>query len=68
MRTATSAMWGCWCRSTGRRSGWRPIRGPSRSERLVKAAESDSVLIAVPKPGQRVQPDAALATDPWWRL
>jgi hypothetical protein len=26
------------------------------------------VLVAVPKPGQRVQPDAALANDPWWRL
>jgi L-ascorbate metabolism protein UlaG (beta-lactamase superfamily) len=37
-------------------------------ERLIKAAESDSVLVAVPKPGQRVQPDAALANDPWWRL
>lgn len=38
------------------------------AERLVKAAESDNVLIAVPKPGQRVAPDAALANDPWWLL
>jgi L-ascorbate metabolism protein UlaG (beta-lactamase superfamily) len=37
-------------------------------ERLIKAAESDRVLVTVPKPGQRVQPDAALANDPWWRL
>ncbi|MGZ8713262.1 MAG: MBL fold metallo-hydrolase [Mycobacterium sp.] len=37
-------------------------------ERLVKAAEPEGVLIAVPKPGERVQPDAALAADPWWRL
>ena len=37
-------------------------------QRLVKAAESDKALIAVPKPGQRVQPDAALANDPWWLL
>ncbi|MGZ8813885.1 MAG: MBL fold metallo-hydrolase [Mycobacterium sp.] len=37
-------------------------------ERLVEAAEADGVLIAVPKPGERVQPDAALAADPWWRL
>jgi L-ascorbate metabolism protein UlaG (beta-lactamase superfamily) len=38
------------------------------AERLVKAAEDENVLIAVPKPGERVQPDAALAADPWWRL
>jgi len=37
-------------------------------ERLAEAAESEGVLIAVPKPGERVQPDAALAADPWWRL
>ena len=37
-------------------------------ERLIKAADSEGVLIAVPKPGERVQPDAALAADPWWRL
>ncbi|MBY0289114.1 MAG: MBL fold metallo-hydrolase [Mycobacteriaceae bacterium] len=37
-------------------------------QRLVKAAEADNALIAVPKPGQRVQPDAALANDPWWLL
>ena len=37
-------------------------------QRLVKAAESDKALIAVPKPGQRIQPDAVLANDPWWLL
>ncbi len=37
-------------------------------ERLVEAAEAEGVLIAVPKPGERVQPDEALAADPWWRL
>ena len=37
-------------------------------ERLVKAADTDKVLIAVPKPGERVQPDAAFANDPWWLL
>ena len=37
-------------------------------ERLIKAADSERVLVALPKPGQRVQPDEALANDPWWRL
>jgi L-ascorbate metabolism protein UlaG (beta-lactamase superfamily) len=37
-------------------------------ERLVQAAEADKVLLAIPKPGQRVQPDEALASDPWWLL
>jgi L-ascorbate metabolism protein UlaG (beta-lactamase superfamily) len=37
-------------------------------ERLITAAETDKVAVAVPKPGQRVQPDTALADDPWWRL
>ncbi|WP_006241446.1 MBL fold metallo-hydrolase [Mycolicibacterium tusciae] len=37
-------------------------------ERLAEAAEAEGVLVAVPKPGERVQPDAALAADPWWRL
>ena len=37
-------------------------------ERLVKAAESESVQVAVPKPGQRVLPETASALDPWWHL
>ena len=37
-------------------------------ERLVKAAESESVQVAVPKPGQRVLPETASAIDPWWHL
>ncbi len=37
-------------------------------ERLVKAAESESLQVAVPKPGQRVLPETASAIDPWWHL
>jgi hypothetical protein len=37
-------------------------------ERLIEAAETEGVALAVPKPGERVAPDAALAADPWWRL
>ncbi|MGE2688491.1 MBL fold metallo-hydrolase [Mycolicibacterium pulveris] len=36
-------------------------------ERLVKAADAERVQIAVPKPGQRVQPGTS-DFDPWWRL
>jgi L-ascorbate metabolism protein UlaG (beta-lactamase superfamily) len=35
-------------------------------DRLVKAAESEGVQVAVPKPGERVQPDTAQTFDPWW--
>ncbi|MGV0793127.1 MBL fold metallo-hydrolase [Mycolicibacterium sp. XJ1819] len=36
-------------------------------ERLLTAAEAERVRIAVPKPGQRVAPDAS-SFEPWWRL
>lgn len=36
-------------------------------ERLVQAAGSERVRIAVPKPGQRVDP-ATTSFEPWWRL
>jgi L-ascorbate metabolism protein UlaG (beta-lactamase superfamily) len=35
-------------------------------ERLLAAAESERVRVAVPKPGQRVGQDSSL--EPWWRL
>jgi L-ascorbate metabolism protein UlaG (beta-lactamase superfamily) len=37
-------------------------------ERLLAAAESDRVKVAVPRPGQRVDPDTAWTFDPWWQL
>ncbi len=37
------------------------------AERLVKAAESDGVQVAVPKPGQRIEP-GVVTFDPWWRF
>jgi L-ascorbate metabolism protein UlaG (beta-lactamase superfamily) len=37
-------------------------------ERLLKAADKASVEVAIPRPGQRVQRDAASTFDPWWRL
>jgi L-ascorbate metabolism protein UlaG (beta-lactamase superfamily) len=37
-------------------------------QRLVKAAEPAGVQLAIPKPGQRVDPDTASTLDPWWRL
>lgn len=36
-------------------------------ERLLVAAADAGVAVAVPKPGERVQPTAALEFDPWWR-
>ncbi|ODQ96657.1 MBL fold metallo-hydrolase [Mycolicibacterium holsaticum] len=36
-------------------------------ERLLKAADAERVTVAVPKPGQRVDP-ATSSFDPWWRL
>ncbi len=35
---------------------------------LLEAADEAGVQVAVPRPGGRVQPDAAQAADPWWRL
>ena len=37
-------------------------------ERLLRAADAEKVQVAVPKPGQRVAPDAAPPVDPWWRF
>ncbi|MCT7657530.1 MBL fold metallo-hydrolase [Mycobacterium deserti] len=35
-------------------------------ERLLQAAEAERVNVAVPKPGERVQPTST--TEPWWQL
>ncbi|SEH64439.1 L-ascorbate metabolism protein UlaG, beta-lactamase superfamily [Mycolicibacterium rutilum] len=37
-------------------------------ERLLRAADAEKVQVIVPKPGQRVDPDAPPASDPWWRF
>jgi L-ascorbate metabolism protein UlaG (beta-lactamase superfamily) len=37
-------------------------------ERLLAAAEPAGVSVAVPKPGERVDPTAVAEPDPWWRL
>lgn len=37
-------------------------------ERVLKAAESAGVQVAVPLPGQRVDPAAPSRFNPWWRL
>jgi L-ascorbate metabolism protein UlaG (beta-lactamase superfamily) len=37
-------------------------------ERLLRAADPAGVRVAVPKPGQRVDPDGAPPVEPWWRL
>ena len=37
-------------------------------ERLINAAEKDSVRVAVPRPGQRVALDMTAPLDPWWDL
>lgn len=37
-------------------------------ERLLRAADGAGVQVAVPKPGERVQPETARPLDPWWRL
>ena len=37
-------------------------------ERLLAAADPANVAVAVPKPGQRLQPADPPAFDPWWRL
>ena len=36
-------------------------------ERLLAAADAAHVQVAVPKPGERVDPTAAGELDPWWR-
>jgi L-ascorbate metabolism protein UlaG (beta-lactamase superfamily) len=37
-------------------------------ERLLAAADSSQVRVAVPKPGERVDPTAATEFAPWWRF
>jgi L-ascorbate metabolism protein UlaG (beta-lactamase superfamily) len=37
-------------------------------ERVLKAAEASQVQVAVPTPGQRIDPDGPLRLNPWWRL
>ena len=37
-------------------------------ERLLIAAETAGVKVAVPKPGGRVDPTATTELEPWWRL
>lgn len=37
-------------------------------ERLIAAAEPERVKVAVPLPGQRVDPAGPLRSNPWWRL
>ena len=37
-------------------------------ERLLAAAEAANVSVAVPKPGERVDPTATTELEPWWRL
>jgi len=36
-------------------------------ERLLRAADAEKVQVTVPRPGQRVAPDAP-PSEPWWRL
>jgi L-ascorbate metabolism protein UlaG (beta-lactamase superfamily) len=37
-------------------------------ERLLAAADAAHIQVAVPKPGERVDPTATAELDPWWRL
>jgi L-ascorbate metabolism protein UlaG (beta-lactamase superfamily) len=37
-------------------------------ERLLRAADPAGVQVVVPRPGQRVDPDAPPAFDAWWQL
>jgi L-ascorbate metabolism protein UlaG (beta-lactamase superfamily) len=36
-------------------------------ERLLAAADAAHIQVAVPKPGERVDPTATAELDPWWR-
>jgi hypothetical protein len=35
---------------------------------VLAAAEGDHVQVAVPLPGQRIDPAGPLRFNPWWRL
>jgi hypothetical protein len=37
-------------------------------ERLLAAAEAAEVKVAVPPPGQRIDPSGLARFNPWWRL
>jgi L-ascorbate metabolism protein UlaG (beta-lactamase superfamily) len=37
-------------------------------ERVLKAAETENVQVAVPTPGQRIDPAGPLRFNPWWRM
>lgn len=37
-------------------------------ERLLTAAEPERVHVAVPAPGQRIDPTSPVKSNPWWRL
>ncbi|OBH09191.1 MBL fold metallo-hydrolase [Mycobacterium sp. E1747] len=37
-------------------------------ERLLTAAEQERVDVAVPAPGQRIDPTSPVKSNPWWRL
>ena len=37
-------------------------------ERLIAAADPAGVEVAVPRPGQRVDPDTSSIIDRWWQL
>jgi hypothetical protein len=37
-------------------------------ERLLAAAAPERVNVAVPRPGQRIDPAAPEKSEPWWRL
>jgi L-ascorbate metabolism protein UlaG (beta-lactamase superfamily) len=37
-------------------------------ERLLAAADASHVSVAVPKPGERVDPTATAQLEHWWRL
>ena len=43
-------------------------RALRRVEPLLAAAGEADVRVAVPKPGERVDPTASVELDPWWRL
>jgi L-ascorbate metabolism protein UlaG (beta-lactamase superfamily) len=36
-------------------------------ERLLVAAEGENVVVATPKPGQRIESGPSATLDPWWR-
>ncbi|GLE51813.1 hypothetical protein ATCCBAA256_13900, partial [Mycobacterium montefiorense] len=43
-----------------------PWAGPV--ERMLAAAQAAEVTVAIPAPGQRIDPAGPLRFNPWWRL